>query len=762
MTISFEVTTAPEFLVGVWDFATQQYVEVFQGPTSPFSGDFYAKGVFALVVFVNSGEGDYVMTLDVDEADGQVPEREPNEFFYSGRYLGELLVGDHVIARGEGDAATDEFDSVIVTCPSAVRLETIAAIPPTGIQEDAEFDILVYDLTGGEAEPPLIGQFIWGGTGAARAEGVVDVPAGSLVQVYVFAFTGDATWTLSLRGLTPGAGPLAAAARPRGPRPPAAPARSLPDFGRVTAELVAGQVLAFAAHDPAQLARDLERHGCRVRDAVPGGCCRASFELPAGLDEDERRRRTVRRIHCLARCASVACAEPNFVRRPLADPDDTFYNLQWHFGLINLPQAWDLTTGNSDVIVAVLDTGSTDHPDLAGREIAGYDFISDPDRAIDGDGLDDDPTDPGDKGSPGGVSSFHGTHVAGTIGAETNNGEGVAAVTWATGIMHLRVLGKGGGTDFDIANAILYAAGLANSSGALPERKAHVINMSLGGPGFNQAVADAVTAARQAGVVIFAASGNDDTTAPAYPAAYEGVVSVGSVDLNGLRAPYSNYGPTLDIVAPGGDTSQDANLDGWPDGVLSIRVANVGGGELEVGPVEVVLPPGQSWLQATLLPGSEASTSASAVELAVDRTDLADGAYFGRVQVESNGGTRQIQVLLRVLAVPPGPPFIDILVRAVAVDTGQVVRETVVNPATGLDFRLADVPPGTYRIEAGTDLDFDGTICEGGELCGAYPTIDFPILVEVVSGTEQGPLTFTVAPSGILPAAAGEGGHAAR
>jgi len=236
--------------------------------------------------------------------------------------------------------------------------------------------------------------------------------------------------------------------------------------------------------------------------------------------------------------------------------------------LLHLPDAWAITTGDNAVIVAVIDTGETPHPELTPRQIAGYDFISSAANAGDGDGRDADPTDVGD-GDGVHPSSFHGTHVAGTIGASTNNATGVAGVTWAGKIMHLRVLGVDGGTDADIANAIRYAARLTNASGTLPAVRANVINMSLGGPGSSSTVQSAVTAARGQGVVVFAAAGNENSGTRSYPAAYNGVISISAVDLNAARAPYSNFGNTIDLAAPGGDTSGDLDDDGFVDGVLS-------------------------------------------------------------------------------------------------------------------------------------------------------------------------------------------------
>ena len=135
---------------------------------------------------------------------------------------------------------------------------------------------------------------------------------------------------------------------------------------------------------------------------------------------------TLRAIKRVQRQAGVAWAEPNALRKPHALPNDEFFSQQWHYGLINLPQAWDITTGSPEIRVAVADTGvRLAHPDLAGKfdpaDPDGFDFVSDPALSLDGDGIDSNADDPGDGGIAG-VSSFHGTHVAGTIGAATHNG----------------------------------------------------------------------------------------------------------------------------------------------------------------------------------------------------------------------------------------------------------------------------------------------------------------------------------------------------
>jgi serine protease len=273
---------------------------------------------------------------------------------------------------------------------------------------------------------------------------------------------------------------------------------------------------------------------------------------------------TLDRIRNLRKSPEVEYAEPNFIRKPCVSPNDPAFELQWHYPLINLPQAWNITTGSDEITVAVLDSGIlSGHPDLGARLTDGYDFVSQIENANDGDGRDPDPEDPGDD-PEGKSSSFHGTHVAGIIGAVTNNREGVAGVTWRTRVMPLRTLGIDGGTDADVSQAIRYAVGLSNASGSVPEEPARIVNLSFGGPGFSRTVQDAVRAAREQDAIVVAAAGNESTRLAYYPASLDGVISVAAVDPNLRRAPYSNFGPTVDVAAPGGDTDAD-----FGDGVLS-------------------------------------------------------------------------------------------------------------------------------------------------------------------------------------------------
>jgi len=313
----------------------------------------------------------------------------------------------------------------------------------------------------------------------------------------------------------------------------------------------------------------------RVRVARPNGAKTDADALRSkGLPQSALHRpssATITVVKELRRRSDVAVAEPNYIRHTTAVPNDTYYNLQWHYPQISLPEAWDITTGEASVIVAVIDTGVVlAHPDMQGQLVSGYDMISDTNISRDGDGIDPDPNDPGDLGIQGTQSTFHGTHVAGTIAARTNNNAGVAGIAWGVKIMPIRVLGQGGGTDYDIAQAIRYASGLSNDSGTVPAQRADIINMSLGGQGVSTAEQDAINAARAAGVIVIAAAGNESSDADfKSPAGLDGVVTVSAVGFTRNAAPYSNYGSTVEVAAPGGDTGADANGDSYPDGVLS-------------------------------------------------------------------------------------------------------------------------------------------------------------------------------------------------
>jgi len=268
----------------------------------------------------------------------------------------------------------------------------------------------------------------------------------------------------------------------------------------------------------------------------------------------------------------VAYAEPDQMRSPAMTPNDTLYSSQWDLfetNGINAPAAWDITTGSSSIVVADIDTGITNHADLNGRTVPGYDFIIDTHVANDGNGRDADPSDPGDwvaanecgNGNQKSNSSWHGTHTAGTIGAKSNNGLGVAGINWNSKILPVRVLGKCGGYDTDIVDGLRWAAGLAVSGVPANANPAKVANLSLGGNGacsstWQNAINDVVAA----GMVVAVAAGNSNSDASGFtPASCNGVITVAATNRSGSKAWYSNFGSTVEISAPGGETSISTN-----------------------------------------------------------------------------------------------------------------------------------------------------------------------------------------------------------
>jgi serine protease len=557
---------------------------------------------------------------------------------------------------------------------------------------------------------------------------------------------------------------------------------------------------------------------------------------------------TIRAAAALKQRTDVQSVRLNRILYPNAVPNDTLYARQWHYPLINLPQAWDTTTGSADVTVAVIDTGILpNHPDIDNnRLVDGYDFIRSASNAGDGNGIDPNPQDPGDGGGVR-ASSFHGTHVAGTIAANTNNGIGVAGIAWQVNIMPLRVLGINGGTEYDIEQAIRYAAQLSNDSGTLPSRKADVINLSLGGPANTTQAPQAYRDARAAGVIIVAAAGNDGSNQPSAPAAYNGVVSVSAVTVNKQRASYSNYGSTIDVAAPGGNYS-DTNGDGLPDAVWSTRgndssgtiqytydyaagtsmasphvagvvalmksvypdltpaefdtmlssgdltedlgtsgrdnnfgyglidaqkavaaaVAASGGSVIPPDPAVLAVTPtalnfgsqltvieisisnsgggtltinnitddAGGWLSITPITVDAQGLGLYAVT--ANRDGLAQGLFSATINVASeNNGSLDIPVSMQVFPTQvindAGPQVVELI----DINSQQVVQSLRLLPTDGVyNFNFDGVRLGVYHVRSSSDLDNDGTLCELGESCGAYPTLNTTVSSEIpVDGT---------------------------
>ena len=262
----------------------------------------------------------------------------------------------------------------------------------------------------------------------------------------------------------------------------------------------------------------------------------------------------------------VEYAEEDILMQPLFTPNDSRYNEQWQYfentGGLRMTSAWDSATGNS-VVVAVIDTGYRPHPDLVGNLLPGYDMIDDTLISQDGDGRDSDALDPGDwetadqcyAGSPASDSSWHGTHVAGSIAAETDNGTGVVGVAFDARIVPVRALGRCGGYMSDIADGIIWAAGGTVSGVPANANPAQVLNLSLGGGGSCSSTTQAaINIARALGSTVVVAAGNESTNASnSTPANCTGVVTVAATNRAGARAYYSNYGAVVDVAAPGGE-----------------------------------------------------------------------------------------------------------------------------------------------------------------------------------------------------------------
>ncbi|MGW4161166.1 S8 family peptidase [Streptomyces sp. NPDC004788] len=274
----------------------------------------------------------------------------------------------------------------------------------------------------------------------------------------------------------------------------------------------------------------------------------------------------------------VASVEPDIRAYAMAvTPNDTDYAKQWDLfeptGGMNVPAAWDKATG-SGVTVAVIDTGYAAHSDLATNVIPGYDFISDSSAARDGNGRDADSKDEGDwnatdgecgTGSKASNSSWHGTHVAGTIAAVTNNTNGIAGIAYNAKIEPVRVLGKCGGSSSDIADAITWASGGSVPGVPANPNPAKVINMSLGGASSTcpSVYQNAINGAISRGTTVVVAAGNSNADASGFtPANCTGVITVAATNRAGSRSFYSNYGTRVDVAAPGGETRNATDTPG--------------------------------------------------------------------------------------------------------------------------------------------------------------------------------------------------------
>jgi serine protease len=414
-----------------------------------------------------------------------------------------------------------------------------------------DFDLYLYDENGKEVASSESFNFF------DRSE-VLIVPESGARFIEVRALSSASLYSLSI-GLAPTAELLARAA--------AIAVES-------QAEIIPGQAIVRFAPDAAgqQAQQRLSLNSSQNNPAKTDDREQLlTLPITAALSDSPKtaQHSTRKAIKALNNEPGVISAEPNLRLYPLRRPNDLLYSNQWHYPLINLENAWDITTGNREVTIAVLDTGILfDHPDLQGNVRSdGYDFIRDPLTAGDGDGIDPDPTDPGD--SNFGESSYHGSHVAGTIAATSNNQQGVAGVCWQCQILPVRVLTENGGTLYDYLQGLRYAAGLSNDSGRILSKPSDIINLSLGSPSSSPSEESLLQQIVDKNIFIVAGAGNDNTSNPFYPAAYASTFSVSAVGSDRQKAPYSNFGRSIDLAAPGGNSALDLNGDGLEDGVLS-------------------------------------------------------------------------------------------------------------------------------------------------------------------------------------------------
>lgn len=386
----------------------------------------------------------------------------------------------------------------------------------------------------------------------------------------------------------------------------------------------------------------------------------------------------------------VLFAEPNKPMFPwgLVTPNDPRYEQQWHYKQIRLPQAWATTTGDRSVRIAVIDTGADlEHPDLKGQLdlVNCYNFADNNKNVRDYDG--------------------HGTHVAGTIGAATNNSTGVAGVIWEVEILPIKVFRSGGfATSWDVALGILYGSGLLVEAGKpYNPRPADILNLSLGGS-HSQVMEEAVRAASGAGLLIVAAAGNNNGPV-IYPAAYEEVIAVGAVGLGRdsppPRAGYSNFGPELDVVAPGGFAS-DYILSTTPGGTYGFY----SGTSMAAPHVSGVL----GLMLAAGLPRSELREILHRTCLEIGGPGFSD--YYGQGLVNAYWAVNGVDRIRVIVGRREG--------RSV-----EVFSETALGPKGG-EFSLLLPLSGEYRLIAWVDVTGNNRI-DPGDYYGESPpfTVDY-------------------------------------
>lgn len=375
--------------------------------------------------------------------------------------------------------------------------------------------------------------------------------------------------------------------------------------------------------------------------------------------------RELEKIEALRRNPLIEYAEPNYIAHVALIPDDHYYSTQWALIKIQAPRAWDITTGDSNIVIAILDTGvDLDHPDVAAK------IWSNPNE-IPGNGLDDD-----GNGFIDDVRGWdfvngdnvpqddhgHGTHVGGIAAAETNNSLGIAGLSWGARIMAVKVLNEEGeGTYFDVAQGIKYTA----------DQGAKIVNLSLAGSDYSSVLKDAVTYAHSTACILVAAVGNDNGPVE-YPAKFPVVVAVAATNASDERAYFSNYGPEVDVAAPGVSIWSTLWNDtyGYRHGT-SQAVPHVSGLAALIWSVNPTL--------------TQDEVKSIIEQAAVDRGELGRDNYYGHGRIDVNAAVRATTHYLQI-----SPSSLLFLVDDEADPPAQVVT----NPSTD---------SSTWRATGGAD-----------------------------------------------------------
>lgn len=527
---------------------------------------------------------------------------------------------------------------------------------------------------------------------------------------------------------------------------------------RVTA-LTASRPLSHAELSPAMLAARL-----RVDDTTQTAALMASLAADpsvAWVEEDgimsvrDGAPKPMRADQLMSLASAIT--RPAVAAAGTKLPNDPFYYVQWGANMIDLPKAWAITTGSTAVTVAVVDMGVRfDHPDFGTNFTNdGYDFVSQIGYGTtenyceggtfttidgDGDGPDADPTDPDDLEYSSSSNCWvhntlgdHGLWTSGIVGAAGNNAAGISGVNWNVRIRPVRAIGMtGDGSYFDIAQAILYAAGLpaTGAGGALVQAKsgAQIINMSFGGPLPSNTLQNAITAASNAGSLLIASAGNDGLDQLNYPAAFGEVMGVAAVGQDGLLSTYSSAGTDISVAAPGGDFRLDDAFNG-------------GGGILGPGwdfenkkPVYLLgfgtsaSAPFVSGVAALVLaqnPGLTASQLRQRIEQYATRP-----AGSGRSDLLGWGIVNAYNALTQQAGAPR-----RVYARLIDAVTGAMVN-TVATDASG-NFAFTKLSQGSYYVQAGEDESADSTLGLPGRRFGWAGGFGKPTVFNVAGQTQS-------------------------